>query len=84
MNGMGDYKTEWFRKFYKWLTYLVVASFIVIGSGILLKVLLPDPYPITPTQRWVMGGVILAYGIARIISLYVKSKKERNSEATFK
>ncbi len=78
---MDEEKTGWFGKFYGWLSYLVALTFLVLGSGILLKILLPEPFPLTVTQRWVLGGIILVYGIARIVSLYVKGKKEKNKEA---
>jgi hypothetical protein len=74
----------WFQRFYKWLSLLLAISFVVIGSGILLKLLLPEPLPISGIARWVMGGLILAYGIARLIVIYVKSKREKETNATFK
>ena len=82
MKEMENSKTGWFGKFYKLLTFLVALSFIVLGAGILLKLLLPEPIPLSQTQRWIMGGIILAYGIARTLTLYRKAKKERQKEAT--
>jgi len=79
---MDENKIGWFGKFYSLLAYLVALTFIILGSGILLKILLPEPFPLSLTQRWVLGGIILAYGIARVISIYVKSKKKKEEAAT--
>jgi hypothetical protein len=83
MKGMGKNKTNWFGEVYRWLSYLVALSFIVIGGGILTKLLLPDPFPLTATQRWVMGLIILGYGIARTIAIYLKGKKAKKTDAEF-
>lgn len=80
---MGENKTNWSGKVYRWLSYLVALSFIVIGSGILTKLLLPDPIPLTATQRWVMGAIILGYGIARTIAIYLKGKQAKKIDAEF-
>ena len=83
MKGMGANRKNWFGDVYRWLSYLVAASFIVIGGGILTRLLLPDPFPLTATQRWVMGAIILGYGIARIIAIYLKGKKAKKIDAEF-
>ncbi|MCD6162339.1 MAG: hypothetical protein J7K40_07995 [candidate division Zixibacteria bacterium] len=63
------------RKAYRWLSYIVASMFIVMGIGILTKILLPGPF-LTYMQRLILGGVILVYGIARLIMLYVKGRKQ--------
>ena len=66
------------RKIYRWLSYLVALMFILLGLGILGKILLPEPFLTQGSQRLLLGGVILVYGIARITALYLKGKRERN------
>jgi hypothetical protein len=44
---------------------------------------LPDPYPLTILPRWALGGIILGYGMARGIMIYLKGRKTRHSDATF-
>jgi hypothetical protein len=83
MKGKGEKRTDLFGKIYRWLSYLVALSFIIIGGGILIKLLLPDPFPLTATQRWVMGLVILGYGIARTIAIFLKYKKAGKNNDDF-
>jgi amino acid transporter len=83
MNRKGDNKINWMQKFYQWLSYAVILTIIVIGAGILTKIFLPDPYPLTILPRWALGGIILGYGIARGIMIYLKGRKTRHSDATF-
>ena len=70
----------------RWLTYLLALTFIAVGVGILTKVLLPEPLLAIGYQRWLLGGVILVYGSARLVSIYLKARsatKNRRSEGIF-
>jgi len=51
--------------------------FVAIGIGILTEFVLPGPYLLNPVQRYVFGGFVLAYGVGRIIMIYMKSKKTK-------
>jgi hypothetical protein len=65
------------RRVYRGLSYLVAFTFILIGAGILTGMLLPEPYLSRGLQRLIMGGVILIYGAARMLTIYLKGRKEK-------
>jgi len=65
------------QRIYKWLSYLVALTFIVMGLGILAKVLWPEPFLSQGLQRYILGGVVLAYGTIRTIMIYSKSSSRR-------
>jgi len=54
--------------------------FIAIGIGILTEFILSGPYLLKPVQRYVFGGFVLAYGVGRIIMIYMKSKKTKSRD----
>lgn len=76
-------KAELIRKILRWFSYVMAILFVVMGTGIITGLLLPGHFPITSKKRLIFGGIILLYGIARIIILYLKVKKERASVETF-
>ena len=80
MRKMGDTKRRTGRTIYRWLSYLVAVTFILMGIGILTKILLSEPFLIRSSQRLILGGIILVYGTARLISIYLKSKREKFKE----
>ncbi len=53
---------------------------MAIGIGILTEIVLPGPYLLKPVQRYVFGGFVLAYGIGRMIMIYIKSKKVKSGD----
>lgn len=59
----------------KWFSYLVALSFIVMGAGILSGRLLGGRSTISANQRLIFGGVILVYGIVRIVMIYRRSSR---------
>jgi len=77
MKKIGDTETRTGRTIYRWLSYLVAVTFILMGIGILTKILLSEPFLIHSSQRLILGGVILVYGTARLITLYLKGRKDR-------
>jgi len=80
MKNMNETETRTGRSIYRWLSYLVAVTFILMGIGILTKILLPEPFLMRSSQRLIMGGIILVYGIARLITLYLKRKRDRFEE----
>lgn len=78
MRDTNNQEKSFVQKAYRWLSYLVASMFIVMGIGILTKILLPEPILISFSTRLILGCVILAYGIARLIMLYVKGKRQKN------
>ena len=70
-------KPEIGRRIYQWLSYLVVVIIVLIGIGILTKILLPEPFLAQQTQRLAIGGITLAYGIARIVIMILKQRKRK-------
>jgi len=68
-------------KITKWFTLALAVVFIAIGIGILTEFVLPGPYLLKPVQRYVFGGFILAYGVARMIMIYMKSKKTKAEDS---
>ena len=70
-------RAELIRKTLRWFSYVMASLFIVVGTGILTGLLLPGHFPITSKKRLIFGGIILLYGIARMITLFLKRKKEK-------
>lgn len=76
MRNTSNQEENFGRKAYRWLSYIAASMFVVIGIGILSKIFLPESILISFSKRLILGGVILAYGIARLIMLYVKGKRQ--------
>jgi len=80
MNGT---ENNLFNKITKWVSIGFSLVFMAIGVGILTKLVLPGPYLLSPGVRLAAGGFILAYGIVRMLMIYMKSKKAKKADRTF-
>lgn len=76
-------RAELIRKILRWSSYVMAILFIILGTGVITGLLLPESLPITPKKRLIFGGIILLYGIARIITLYLRVRKDKVSIETF-
>jgi cytochrome c biogenesis protein CcdA len=72
---------EWNQKITMLFTGTLAIVFIVIGVGILIKVILPGPQ-LGNGMRFIFGGIILIYGLIRAIMIYRKWRKQKRSIST--
>jgi hypothetical protein len=69
----------------KKVTLLITSAFaivfIVLGGGILLHLFLPGPQ-LTAGMRLIFGGIILLYGVIRVVGVVRKFRRQGQIEST--
>lgn len=74
-------KTDLFNSLYRVIALFLAGGFVIIGAGVLLGLILPNSYLLTGSLRFVFGGFILIYGLARIYMIVFRRKKGRKVES---
>lgn len=69
------------RKVTNLIIALFAIIFILLGVGILFHIFLPGAQ-LTEGKRLIFGGLILAYGIFRIIGVIRKMRRQSQFEST--
>ncbi|MCP4581716.1 MAG: hypothetical protein GY839_08850 [candidate division Zixibacteria bacterium] len=80
---MNSTENSLFNRITKWVSLGFALVFIAIGIGILAELILPGPRLLNSGSRAAVGGFILAYGIARMIMIYVRSRRAKKADKTF-
>ena len=79
MDGM-----ETTQKVLQWITLTLALIFIILGIGIISGVFFPGRIFMEGGIRYVMGIVLLAYGIFRIFTVLRKMSREKRENALAK
>jgi hypothetical protein len=75
-----DNPKRWDQIIYRWFSYLVLILIVLTGVGLLSGLLMSNTTAMSSTQRLVIGGIVLIYGLARLVSVYVKARKQGVNE----
>ncbi len=72
---LNDKLVNFFKLFLKYLSYLMVAVYLVLASLLLFTKLYATV--LLPFQRYAFGGILFAYGLYRCYRVY----KEQNTRS---
>jgi cytochrome b561 len=68
------------QKVMGWITMVLALAFILIGVSVVSGILLPQRVFLEGTLRYVLGFVLIGYGIIRIIMIGRKLKSEKRQK----